>query len=80
MGFWGNDSWSIYLALEYMFRAVSYETVSHDVFDLYQWQRTTEQDEHWKASLTVSYYFSAGNDYRPRRSLENEDTDRGTLY
>lgn len=80
MGFWSNGAWSVYLALEYMFNATGYEAMGHNCFDLYRWTKVTEQDEHWKASLTVSYYFSVGESYKRERGLENEDSDRGTLY
>lgn len=80
MGFWSNGAWNVYLSLDYIFNPSGYEATSHEFFELYRRAKVIERDEHWKACLTVSYYFSVGKAYQQERSLENEDSDRGTLY
>ena len=37
------------------------------------------RDNRWKASLSLTYYFSVGKSFRGERFLENEDSDRGAI-
>lgn len=55
------------------------DTVNHSFLCLQEYTSSTHRDNLWKASLSISYYFSVGKDYEGTRFLENEDSDRGGL-
>ena len=52
---------------------------NHQFLELQERSKVMLQDNRWKASLSLAYYFSVGKSFRGERFLENEDSDRGAI-
>ena len=78
-GFWSKGSWNLRIALENLFVPEESQTINHSFLNLHEHTHSVLRDNLWKASISVSYYFSVGKNYQGTRHLENEDNDRGDI-
>jgi hypothetical protein len=78
-GFWGKGSWNFRIALENLFAPEESQTLNHSFLNLHEHTHSVLRDNLWKASISVSYYFSVGKNHQGTRHLENEDNDRGAI-
>ena len=78
-GFWSKGPWNLRLAVENLFVPESDQTFNHPFLDLQEKTKVMLRDNRWKASLSLTYYFSVGKSFKGERFLENEDSDRGAI-